>query len=211
MSSRCAAFRPDTAALGAVVVCWQQPGPHTVCDGYTLKCTCAFSFNCLQLNCLQLTIASKPNHSMQVVNPGRDLPLGILGALGVVTVSYMLMSAALVMMVPVDKIELGAPFAAAFRCVAGLRLVVLLLQETAHGRTSFPACVGFFAVVCWKYSGTILVLNLAHASLVYSSLHCVSVLCVRVLLSFCCSCGRMFLPAAMLAWTGRVTSWHLAL
>lgn len=49
--------------------------------------------------------------------PARDLPLGILGALGIVTACYMLMSAALVMMVPIGDIELGAPFAAAFRYV----------------------------------------------------------------------------------------------
>lgn len=50
----------------------------------------------------------------QVRKPARDLPLGILGALGIVTACYMLMSAALVMMVPIGQLELGAPFAAAF-------------------------------------------------------------------------------------------------
>jgi APA family basic amino acid/polyamine antiporter len=51
----------------------------------------------------------------QVKNPARDLPLGILGALGIVTVCYMLMSAALVLMVPIAALDLGAPFAFAFR------------------------------------------------------------------------------------------------
>jgi APA family basic amino acid/polyamine antiporter len=58
------------------------------------------------LSCLSL---------LQVRKPARDLPLGILGALGIVTACYMLMSAALVMMVPIGQLELGAPFAAAFR------------------------------------------------------------------------------------------------
>eukprot|EP00878_Enallax_costatus_P001204 GHUV01001346.1.p1 GENE.GHUV01001346.1~~GHUV01001346.1.p1 ORF type:complete len:380 (+),score=37.80 GHUV01001346.1:378-1517(+) len=50
----------------------------------------------------------------EVRQPSRDLPLGILGALGTVTICYMLMSAALVMMVPVAGLDQGAPFAAAF-------------------------------------------------------------------------------------------------
>jgi APA family basic amino acid/polyamine antiporter len=49
-----------------------------------------------------------------VRQPSRDLPLGILGALGIVTACYMLMSAALVMMVPIGQLDLAAPFAAAF-------------------------------------------------------------------------------------------------
>lgn len=53
--------------------------------------------------------------STQVQKPSRDLPLGILGALGIVTACYMLMSAALVMMTPLSALDLGAPFAAAFR------------------------------------------------------------------------------------------------
>lgn len=51
---------------------------------------------------------------LQVKRPQRDLPLGILGALGVVTVFYILMSLALVMMVPVSAIDDKAAFAAAF-------------------------------------------------------------------------------------------------
>jgi APA family basic amino acid/polyamine antiporter len=50
----------------------------------------------------------------EVRKPSRDLPLGILGALGTVTVCYMLMSATLVMMVPIADLDQGAPFAAAF-------------------------------------------------------------------------------------------------
>lgn len=52
---------------------------------------------------------------LQVRKPARDLPLGILGALGIVTVCYMLMSAALVLMVPIGQLDQTAPFAAAFR------------------------------------------------------------------------------------------------
>ncbi|WIA11144.1 hypothetical protein OEZ85_011287 [Tetradesmus obliquus] len=53
----------------------------------------------------------------EVRNPKRDLPLGILGALGVVTICYMLMSAVLVMMVPLAALDKGASFAAAFSYV----------------------------------------------------------------------------------------------
>eukprot|EP00878_Enallax_costatus_P000818 GHUV01000943.1.p1 GENE.GHUV01000943.1~~GHUV01000943.1.p1 ORF type:complete len:550 (+),score=66.26 GHUV01000943.1:156-1652(+) len=53
----------------------------------------------------------------EVKNPKRDLPLGILGALGIVTACYILMSAALVTMVPINAIDGGASFAAAFEYV----------------------------------------------------------------------------------------------
>ncbi|WIA11145.1 hypothetical protein OEZ85_011287 [Tetradesmus obliquus] len=55
--------------------------------------------------------------ALSVRNPKRDLPLGILGALGVVTICYMLMSAVLVMMVPLAALDKGASFAAAFSYV----------------------------------------------------------------------------------------------
>jgi len=53
----------------------------------------------------------------EVKNPKRDLPLGILGALSIVTLCYILMSLALVMMVPISALETGASFAAAFAYV----------------------------------------------------------------------------------------------
>lgn len=52
--------------------------------------------------------------SLQVKNPKRDLPLGILGALSVVTICYILMSLALVMMVPISALTESGSFAAAF-------------------------------------------------------------------------------------------------
>lgn len=58
-----------------------------------------------------------PCRHTQVKRPAVDLPLGILGALGIVTVCYILMAATLVLMVPLGSLDLGAPFAAAFRCV----------------------------------------------------------------------------------------------
>lgn len=50
----------------------------------------------------------------EVRNPARDMPIGILGALGVVTTCYMLMAASLVMMVPIGEIDTKAPFSEAF-------------------------------------------------------------------------------------------------
>lgn len=52
---------------------------------------------------------------LQVVNPKKDLPNGLLGSLGVVTVLYMLMSATIVLMVPYTDISSKAAFAAAFQ------------------------------------------------------------------------------------------------
>lgn len=50
-------------------------------------------------------------------NPWRDLPLGILGALSVVTLCYILMSLVLVLMVPLDALSTSGSFAAAFAYV----------------------------------------------------------------------------------------------
>lgn len=63
----------------------------------------------------------------QVRKPARDLPLGILGALGIVTACYMLMSAALVMMLPIGAMDLDAPFAHAFRYYWALMLSCMSL------------------------------------------------------------------------------------
>lgn len=50
----------------------------------------------------------------EVKNPKRDLPLGILGALSLVTLCYILMSLVLVMMVPLEALQTSGSFAAAF-------------------------------------------------------------------------------------------------
>eukprot|EP00775_Hariotina_reticulata_P001934 gene1934-2264_t len=57
------------------------------------------------------------NSAEEVRNPSKVLPLGILGALAIVTSCYLLMSAVLVLMVPYDQLDSGAPFAAAFSTV----------------------------------------------------------------------------------------------
>lgn len=55
---------------------------------------------------------------MQVINPKKDLPVGLLGSLGVVTVLYMAMAATIVLIVPYTNIDPKAAFAAAFQvCV----------------------------------------------------------------------------------------------
>lgn len=51
---------------------------------------------------------------MQVIKPMRDLPIGLLGSVGVVTVLYLLMSATIVLMVPYYNISTQASFADAF-------------------------------------------------------------------------------------------------
>jgi basic amino acid/polyamine antiporter, APA family len=53
----------------------------------------------------------------QVKNPAQDIPIGILGAVGITTICYMLMSAALVLMVPIGSIHVKAPFSSAFASV----------------------------------------------------------------------------------------------
>jgi APA family basic amino acid/polyamine antiporter len=77
----------------------------------------------------------------EVVNPARDLPLGILGSLFICTVLYIAVSAVLTGMVPFMKIDPTAPLASAFvarglgfvagvisaGAVAGLTSVLLVL------------------------------------------------------------------------------------
>ena len=48
-------------------------------------------------------------------NPGRDLPVGIMGSLGICAGLYALMSLVITGMVPTPEIDVQAPFAAAFR------------------------------------------------------------------------------------------------
>jgi basic amino acid/polyamine antiporter, APA family len=82
----------------------------------------------------------------EVIEPNRDLPLGILGSLLVCTLLYILVAAVLTGMVPAHEIDINAPLASAFvirglnaisgvislGAVAGLTsvLLVLLLGQT---------------------------------------------------------------------------------
>lgn len=75
----------------------------------------------------------KHHHALlQVVNPKKDLPIGLLGSLGVVTTLYMLMSATIVLMVPYTDISPKAAFAAAFQAAntSSLYLQFLVLQRS---------------------------------------------------------------------------------
>jgi basic amino acid/polyamine antiporter, APA family len=58
----------------------------------------------------------------EVINPNRDLPLGILGSLFVCTLLYILVAAVLTGMVPAAAIDLNAPLASAF-VIRGLNVV----------------------------------------------------------------------------------------
>ncbi|KXZ55291.1 hypothetical protein GPECTOR_3g427 [Gonium pectorale] len=53
----------------------------------------------------------------EVTNPGRDLPIGIVGSLSICTVLYVLMCLAITGMQSYSVIDLDAPFAAAFTAV----------------------------------------------------------------------------------------------
>lgn len=54
---------------------------------------------------------------MQCRNPGRDMPLGIIGATSICTVFYIIMCIVICMMVPYAQIDTGAPFSSAFGSV----------------------------------------------------------------------------------------------
>ncbi len=69
-------------------------------------------------------------------NPGRDLPLGIVGSLSICTVLYVLMCLVITGMQPFNQIDLNAPFSVAFRqvcvrCAAWRRALRHLLLGTS--------------------------------------------------------------------------------
>ncbi|CAN1227739.1 Cationic amino acid transporter 1, partial [Linum grandiflorum] len=50
-------------------------------------------------------------------NPGRDIPIGLVGSMAVTTVAYCLLATVLCMMVPYGQIDPDAPFSVAFEAV----------------------------------------------------------------------------------------------
>ncbi|HZA57541.1 MAG TPA: amino acid permease [Candidatus Udaeobacter sp.] len=57
---------------------------------------------------------SVSTHAEEARDPSRDVPIGIIGSLGLCTVLYIAVSAVLTGMVPYDKIDIDAPLAQAF-------------------------------------------------------------------------------------------------
>ena len=74
--------------------------------------------------------------SLQVVDPKKDIPKGLLGSLGVVTVLYVLMSATIVLMVPYTDINPKAAFAAAFEVIICLQAESWSGTPMAHSASS---------------------------------------------------------------------------
>lgn len=50
-------------------------------------------------------------------NPSRDIPIGLLGSMSIVTIAYCLLAATLCLMQPYDQIDPDAPFSIAFKAV----------------------------------------------------------------------------------------------
>nr|DAD37236.1 TPA_asm: hypothetical protein HUJ06_007877 [Nelumbo nucifera] len=50
-------------------------------------------------------------------NPGRDIPIGLLGSMSIITVAYCLFAATLCLMQPYDQVDPDAPFSMAFKAV----------------------------------------------------------------------------------------------
>ncbi|EIE24778.1 amino acid transporter [Coccomyxa subellipsoidea C-169] len=90
------------------------------------------------------------NTAEEVVNPKKDLPIGLLGSLGVVTLLYMLMSATIVLMVPYVDISPKAAFAAAFQST-GLPWARYIVAVGALAGILTGPLVGFYAgarIIC---------------------------------------------------------------
>jgi basic amino acid/polyamine antiporter, APA family len=81
---------------------------------------------------------SVSTHAEEARNPSRDVPIGIIGSLGLSTVLYIAVAAVLTGMVPYDKIDIDAPLAQAFSR-AGL--------SWAHFLVSVGALTGITSVL----------------------------------------------------------------
>ncbi|KAL4319019.1 hypothetical protein GQ457_18G020670 [Hibiscus cannabinus] len=53
----------------------------------------------------------------EVKNPGRDIPIGLIGSMSVIITLYCLLSATLIFMQPYNQIDVDAPFTLAFQAV----------------------------------------------------------------------------------------------
>lgn len=70
-------------------------------------------------------------HSEEAINPQRDIPIGIMGSLGLCTILYILVSGVITGMEPYYQINTGAPIAAAFRKQAELHSSPFLRASAA--------------------------------------------------------------------------------
>lgn len=84
-------------------------------------------------------------HAEEAVHPQRDIPLGILGSLGICTLLYLLVSAVITGMEPYPEIDTGAAMAAAFRKKAELSDNVLL--RASAGLIATGALAGMTSVL----------------------------------------------------------------
>eukprot|EP01133_Synstelium_polycarpum_P011960 gene11960-13940_t len=94
----CGAFYTDTAN-------WQPFTPYGAKGVFNAAAITFFAY---------LGFDGVCNVAEEVKNPQRDLPIGILGSLGISTVLYMAVSIVLTLMVPYDKMDIGAPLSVAF-------------------------------------------------------------------------------------------------
>ncbi|MDP9428979.1 MAG: amino acid permease, partial [Actinomycetota bacterium] len=76
------------------------------------------------------------NLSEETRRPGRDLPLGLFGTLGIATVLYVGVSLVVVGMIPYDRIDPGAPIADAFDQVGLGWAAALISLAAVAGLTS---------------------------------------------------------------------------
>ncbi|XP_039059727.1 cationic amino acid transporter 1-like [Hibiscus syriacus] len=53
----------------------------------------------------------------EVKNPGRDIPIGLIGSMSIIIIVYCLLSATLIFMQPYNQIDVDAPFTLAFQSV----------------------------------------------------------------------------------------------
>lgn len=100
---------------------------------------------------------------LQTKNPARDLPIGILGAMAIVTSLYVLMSTVLVMMIPVLEIPEGASFAVAFELV-GMRWCKYIV--------ALGALAGIITTTLVRASKELLTIQVAAAAPVSGLLWC---------------------------------------
>lgn len=79
---------------------------------------------------------SLANLGVETRKPGRDMPIGLLGAMAVCAVLYILVSFTITGMVPYESIDLGAPLSAAFDTVGLHWMGALVALGAVMGLTS---------------------------------------------------------------------------
>ncbi|XP_031279906.1 cationic amino acid transporter 8, vacuolar-like [Pistacia vera] len=89
--------------------------------------------------------------------PARDIPIGLVGSMSMITVIYCLMALALTMVVKYTQIDINAAYSVAFEQI-GMKWAKYLCQFSPFGANGFFEAA---TVVYWSYTGFDMVATMA--------------------------------------------------